>query len=151
MAAGTITVLDIALEKIMRADFNFDTDAFTLVLTTKDQPLTAAFAGTSGQALYTDLTAEVVGAGYAAGGANVPNVQVTRTGGTITLQADPVTWAAATVTAKYGVLCHDVGTGDPADIIAFFDLETTDPDGRSSNGGDLTINFAAGLFTLNRA
>ena len=61
MAAGKITVLDIALEKIIKADFDFNTDGFSLVLTTKDQPLTSAFLGASGQAVYADLTDEVTG------------------------------------------------------------------------------------------
>lgn len=150
MAAGNVTVLDIALEKILKADFDFNTDGFSLVLVTKDQPLTSAFVGSSGQGLYSDLTNEVAGAGYTAGGAAMPGVMVSRTGAVVTVTASPVTWAAATVTAKYAVICHDVGTGGPADIVAFFDMEATDPDGRSSNGGDLTINFASGLFTLSR-
>lgn len=151
MAAGNVTVLDIALEKIARADFNFDTDVYSLVLVTKDQPLTAAFAGASGQALYSDLTNEVVGAGYTAGGAAMTDVSVSRTGSVVNISSPPITWPSASVTAKYGVICLDNGTGGPFDILAFFDLETTDPDGRSSNGGDLTINFASGLFTLTRA
>lgn len=148
MAADKIVVLDIALEKIIKADFDFNTDGFSLVLTTKDQPLTSAFAGASGQAVYADLTDEVTGAGYTAGGAPMPGVTVTRSGGVVTVNASPVTWAAATVTAKYGVICHDTGTGGPSDIIGFFDMETTDPDGRASNGGDLTVNFGTGLFTF---
>lgn len=150
MAAGNVTVLDLALAKILQADFDFNTDGFSLVLTTKDQPLTAAFTGASGQALYLDLTNEATGAGYTAGGADMPGVTVSRTGAVVTVTASPVTWDAANLTAKYGAICHDAGTGGPADIVAFFDLETTDPDGRSSNGGDLTINFASGLFTLTR-
>lgn len=149
MAAGQITVLNISLLKLLTAGFDLDSDTFKAVLTTKDQPLTAAFVGTSGQALYSDLTDEVVGAGYTAGGADVPNATASLSGSVVTLNADPTTWASASLTAKYAVLCK-VSGGVPTDILAFFDMETTDPDGRSSNGGDLVINFTAGLFTQTR-
>lgn len=150
MAAGQITVLNIALLKLVTAGFDLNSDDYKIVLTTKDQPLTAAFVGTSAQALYSDLTDEVVGAGYTAGGLDVTASAATLSGAVVTFTADPATWSAATVTAKYAVLCKSVG-GLPTDILAFFDMETTDPDGRSSNGGDLTINFTGGLFTQTRA
>lgn len=151
MAAGNITVLNIALEKILQGTFDLSSVPFVLVLTTKDQPLTAAFVGASGQALYSDLTDETSGAGYTAGGQAMAGVDVSLTGAVAKVTADPVTWESATLTAKYGVICMAEASGDPTDILAFFDMETTSADGRASDGGDLIVNFAAGLFDLQRA
>lgn len=150
MAAGQITVLNIALLKLVTGGFNLNADDYRIVLTTKDQPLTAAFVGASTQALYSDLTDEVVGAGYTAGGIVIDSTNATLSGDVVTFSADPATWPSASLTAKYAVICKD-NAGSPVDILAFFDLEVTDPDGRTSNGGDLTINFTGGLFTQTRA
>ena len=69
MAAGKVTVLNVALDKLGRKVFDLDADAFNVVLTTNAQALSAAFTGTSGQARYSDLTAEVVGTGAGRDGA----------------------------------------------------------------------------------
>lgn len=151
MAAGAFTTLNIALEKMAEGAFDFENAQFRLILTMKDQPLNAAFAGTSGQALYEDLTDEVVGTGYTTGGKDMAGVSVSRSGAIVTVMADPVTWTAADITAKYGVVCLADSTGDPTDIIGFFDTETSNADGRASGGGDFIVNFSSGLFSLSRA
>lgn len=148
MAAGNFVVLDAAQEKIGAA-VNLDTDAFALVLLTNAQALTAGFTGSSGQALYADLTAEVVGTGYTAGGEVMTGVSWSTTGGVTTFSADPTTWATATLTAKYCAIIDTTVAGDP--IIGFADLETTDPSGRSAAATDFTISWPADIFTLEKA
>lgn len=148
MAAGKVTVLNVALDKLGRKVFDLDADAFNVVLTTNAQALSAAFTGTSGQARYSDLTAEVVGAGYTAGGAPLGDATWTRSGAVLTFAADPTAWSALTATMKYAVICLASGTKD---ILAIVDLETTDAAGRTSAGGDFIINWTGGLFTLTRA
>lgn len=148
MAAGNVTVLNVALEKLGEGVFNLDADDFNVVLTTQAQALSASFTGASGQALYADLTAEVVGAGYTAGGIPMAGVTWTRSGAVLTFAADPSTWSALTATMKYAVICLATGSED---ILAVVDLETTDPAGRASAGGDFIINWTGGLFTLTRA
>lgn len=148
MAAGKVTVLNVALEKLGEGVFNLDADDFNVVLATNAQALSAAFTGTSGQALYSDLTAEVVGAGYTAGGEPLAASSWTRSGAVLTFAADPTTWSALTATMKYAVICLATGTKD---ILAIVDLETTDTAGRTSAGGDFIINWTGGLFTLTRA
>lgn len=147
MAVGPITVLDRAIEKTGRGVFNFATDAFRLALCTKDEAMSAAYAGTSGSALYADLQHETAGAGYAAGGLTLAGVAWTRTGSVTLFSANPAVWEALTATMKYGVIYRDAGDKD---IVAFFDLELSDPDGRISGGGDFIITFADGVFDLTR-
>lgn len=148
MAAGNFVVLDAAQEKIGAA-INLDTDALSLVLLTNAQALTAGFTGASGQALYADLTAEVVGTGYTAGGEAMTGVSWSTVGGVTTLSADPTTWETATLTAKYCAIIDTTVAGDP--IIGFADLETTDASGRSAAATDFTISWPADIFTLEKA
>lgn len=148
MAAGNVTVLNVGIEKLGEGVFNLDADDFNVVLTTNAQALSAAFTGASGQALYSDLTAEVVGTGYTAGGEPLAGVNWSRSGAVLTFSADPTTWEALTATMKYAVICMATGSKD---ILAIVDLETTDSAGRTSAGGDFIINWTGGLFTLTRA
>lgn len=149
MAAGNITFLNVALPKILNAEFDLTGSAFNLVLTTSAQALSASFTGTSGTALYSDLTAEVpeVGTQYDQGGKLIDSMSITLSGGVALVTAGAVTWPGAAFETKYGVICLADVSGDPADIIAFFDMETTEPDGRIASG-DFMVNFPDGLFDL---
>ncbi len=148
MAAGQVTVFDRALPKLADGTFDLNTQAFRVALTTNAQAIAASFAGASTNALYADLTAEVVGTGYTAGGEVLDVTGWTRSGAIVSFTADPTTWAALTATMKYAVIYLDGGSDD---LLAFFDLETTDGTGRTSSGGDFTINWTGSVFTLTRA
>jgi len=150
MAAGQITVLDVALEKLTDGTFDLDNDAFNVVLLTDDQALTAAFVGTSGNAQYSDLTNETTGPGYTAEGEPLAGVQWTRAGSVVSLTATATAWTALTAGMKYAVIIKNEA-GTLTHILAYVDLETGDPAGRSSSGGDFVINWTGGLFTLTRA
>lgn len=152
MPAGQVTIFSPAQTKI-GAEFDLATDEFTVILTTNAQALTGAFTGSSGQALYSDLTAEVSGSGYTAGGTPLVNHTWTRAGAIVTFNADSTTWAALTATAKYAVIARldtSVSPAVPTDLVCFFDLETGDPAGRTSAGGDFILNWAGTIFTLTR-
>jgi hypothetical protein len=148
MAAGIVTVIDRALTKIGAGVIDLDTDSFKVALCTKDQALGPTFAGASTDARYSDLTDEVVGSGYTAGGAVLSNDAWTRASGIVSFTADPTGWTALTATMKYAVIYKDGGNGD---ILAVVDLETTDADGRVASNTDFIINWTSGLFTLARA
>lgn len=147
MAAGIFTVLDIALRKIGAGTIDLDTDSFKVALLTADQAITASFAGASNDARYADLTNEVVGSGYTAGGKAMSNVTWTRSVAVVTMGADPTTWSGLTATIKYAVAYK---TGGNADILGFFDVDDADPAGRVVTGADFVINWSSGLFTLTR-
>lgn len=151
MAAGPVTVLNVAMEKIGSGAIDLASDSFVVVLTTSTQALSASFVGTSGQALYSDLTNEVTGSGYTAGGAPLTASDWTRASAVVSFTADATSWTAITATMKYAVICSLDGSLDPEHILAVVDLELTDPSGRTSVGGDFIINWSSALFTLTRA
>jgi hypothetical protein len=145
MAAGNFTVFNIAKLKLANGTFDLDTQTFKMALTTDAQSLTAAFAGTSTDCRYSDLTAEVAnGNGYTTGG-NTLTVTWNRSAGTVTFDCDNQEWTSATFDAQYAVIYADNANDD---LLCFCDLN-------SGGGmvsvvaGTLTITISAsGVFTL---
>jgi len=90
-----------------------------------------------------DVTNEVVGTGYTAGGESLTSVTLTQSGGTITFDADDVTWTSSTITARGAVIYDDSLASDP--LIAYIDFGAD----KSSSAGDFVLSFnASGIFTL---
>lgn len=90
-----------------------------------------------------DVTNEVSGTGYDAGGKSLTSVTLTQSGGTITFDAADVTWASSTITARGAVIYDDSLTDDP--LIAYIDFGAD----KSSSAGDFVLSFnASGIFTL---
>ena len=147
MAAGSFTVYDIAKTKLVTGIHDLDTHVFKCALGTSSQAMTAAFAGTSTDARYADLTAQVAnGSGYTTGGITLTMV-VTRSTVTVTvdLSVDPA-WTTATITAKWGIVYNDTATNK--DLLGFVDLDTGGGS-ISSTAGTFQITWnALGLFTL---
>lgn len=144
MSAGNFTLLNIAKKKIGDGTFDLDSHAFKLALTTDVQSLTAAFSGTSTNAQYSDLTNEMTGTGYSAGGVTLGSVTWTRASGTVTFDAADVVITGLTGTFKYGVIYDN--TSSNKDILAYIDFDTT-PGSITVSGTTLTITFdAAGIF-----
>lgn len=88
-------------------------------------------------------TYEAVGTGYTAGGIQLAGVTVQQVDASDQVRADAndVTWASVTVSARYAVVYDDtLGTKD---LIACFDMGTT----KSASGAAFTVEFnALGLF-----
>ena len=90
-----------------------------------------------------DVTNEVSGTGYDAGGKSLTSVTLTQSGGTITFDAADLTWASSTITARAAVVYDDSLTNDP--LIAYIDFGAD----KSSSAGDFVLSFnASGIFTL---
>jgi hypothetical protein len=90
-----------------------------------------------------DVTNEVAGTGYSAGGESLTSVTLTQAGGTITFDAGNVTWASSTITARAAVIYDDSLTDDP--LIAYVDFGAD----KSSSNGDFVITWdASGIFSL---
>mgnify|MGYP003139159040 FL=1 len=90
-----------------------------------------------------DVTNEVSGTGYDAGGKSLTSVTLTQSGGTITFDAADLTWASSTITARGAVIYDDSLTNDP--LIAYIDFGAD----KSSSAGDFVLSFnASGIFTL---
>lgn len=147
MAAGSFTVFNIAKLKLLNGIHDLDTHVFKMALTTSSQALDATFAGTSTDARYADLTAQVAnGSGYTTAGKTL-TMSVTRSTGTVTVDCDDQSWTASTFTAKYAVVYNDTATNK--DLLGFVDLETTVGAGLSPSSGTLAVTInASGLFTL---
>lgn len=98
-----------------------------------------------------DITNEVSGTGYTAGGATLSNVSVTQDNATDTtkIDADDVTWADSTITARGGVIYKSRGGLASADeVVCYFDFGS---DQESSNG-DFTIQFnTSGIIVAAKA
>ena len=90
-----------------------------------------------------DVTNEVSGTGYDAGGKSLTSVTLTQSGGTITFDAADLTWASSTITARGAVVYDDSLTNDP--LICYIDFGAD----KSSSAGDFVLTFnASGIFTL---
>ena len=90
-----------------------------------------------------DVTNEVSGTGYDAGGKSLSSVTLTQSGGTITFDAADLTWASSTITARAAVVYDDSLTNDPLICYIDFGADT------SSSAGDFVLSFnASGIFTL---
>lgn len=93
-----------------------------------------------------DVTGEVTGTGYTAGGATLVNAAVSYVSdGNITvLDADDVTWTNATITARYAVIYDDNGATDADKLLLGYVDFGQDV---SSTNGDFKIVWSAnGIF-----
>jgi hypothetical protein len=96
---------------------------------------------------FNDVTNEVTGTGYTAGGITLASKTSTYTSGTNTqaLDAADVTWSTSTITARYAVIYKSTGTSSTSPLIGYVDFGAD----VISSAGNFTITFdAAGIFTL---
>ncbi len=102
---------------------------------------------------FDDITNEVTGTGYTAGGNAAASPTYTLSGvGLITFDAsDPATWAqdaAGFSTARRAILYYDTGTASTSRLVAYSDDFGAD---RGNVSGDFSIAFdAAGIYTQAR-
>ena len=91
-----------------------------------------------------DVSNEVSGTNYTAGGNTLGSVTLTQTGGTIKFDAADTSWSSATITDARGAVIYDDSlTDDP--LIAYIDFGAN----YSSSNGTFTIAFnAGGIFTI---
>lgn len=128
---------------LMNGAVDLDTDSIKCML------VTSTYAPNQDtHSFRSDVTNEVSGTGYTAGGSALTTKAVTQdnTGNTGVFDADDVTWSTSTITARGAVLYKSRGGASSADeIIAYFDF-TAD---KSSSAGNFTIQWAAGgIMTL---
>lgn len=93
-----------------------------------------------------DVTGEVTGTGYTAGGATLANKTITYDPATNTtiLDADDVVWLNSTITARYAVIYDDNGATDADKLLLGYVDFGQDV---SSTNGDFKITWdASGIF-----
>ncbi len=128
---------------IMNGAIDLDSDTIKVLLVTSSySPNIDAHTKRS------DLTNEVTGTGYSAGGSALASKAVTadNTNDLGKFDADDVTWTGSTITARGAVLYKSHGGASSADeLICYFDF-TAD---KSSSAGDFVLQFSAnGILAL---
>lgn len=96
---------------------------------------------------FDDITNEVTGTGYTAGGATLASktVSADTTDNEGVFDAADVTWTTSTITARGAVIYKSTGTASTSALICYLDF-TSD---QSSTAGDFTIQWnAEGILNL---
>ncbi len=95
---------------------------------------------------FNDITNEVTGTGYTAGGATLASKTSVYTAATNTLALDAAdtTWSNATITARYAVIYVSTGTASTSALLGYVDFGAD----VVSTGGPYVITWdAAGILT----
>ncbi len=123
-------------QKIMDGSIDLDTDTIKLAL------VTATYAPNQDtHEDFADVTNEISGTGYTAGGQALTTKAVTKdtTDDEGVFDADNVVWGTSTLTARAGILYKDTGTPGTSWLICYFDFVSD----QSSSGDDFTVAFDA--------
>lgn len=116
----------------------FDLDSHTL----KVALLTSSYTpNQNSHTTYSDLTNEVSGTGYTAGGATLAGAALTVSAGTAKFDANDTVWSSASITARYAVI-YDTSASNKLICLVDFGSDKT------SSAADFTIQWSAsGIFT----
>jgi len=131
--------------KLANKEIDLDTDTVKVALCTS-----AYTPAQDTHDYFNDITNEVTGTGYTAGGATLASKTVTYTAGTntFTFDAADTSWASSTITARYAVVYVSTGTAATSPLICYIDFGAD----VVSSGAAFTITWdAAGIFTLTAA
>lgn len=127
-----------AIEALADARIDFNSDTFYLML------VTSSYApDKDAHDFRNDVTNEVTGTGYTAGGQEV-DVTVTPDDANdrVDIEFAPVTWSTATITARAGVIYKNRGGASSADeLVAYVDFGGN----VASTAGDFTVTFTSPL------
>jgi hypothetical protein len=99
---------------------------------------------------FNDVTNEVSGTGYTAGGATLGSKTATYTTGTNTCAFDAAdtSWSTSTITARYAVVYKSTGTASTSPLIGYIDFGAD----VISSGGTFQITWdSAGIWSLSAA
>jgi len=128
---------------IMNGSIDLDTDTIKIALVTSSYT-----PDIDNHDKFDDITNQVTGPGYTAGGETLASKTVTQdnTDNEGVFDAADVTWANSTMTARGAVIYKSTGTDSTSPLICYLDF-TTD---KTSSNGDFKITFdAEGILNLN--
>lgn len=121
---------------------DWDTDTIKCALTTStytpDQDV---------HDFFNDVTNEVTGTGYTAGGVTLTTPTITYTGATnvMMLDADDAAWSSSTITARTAVVYKSTGTASTSPLVCY-QQSSVDV---SSTAGTFTVQWnASGIVTI---
>lgn len=129
--------------KIMDGSIDLDTDTIKVALVTSSYT-----PNQDTHDFFDDVTNEVVGTGYTAGGATLASkvVSVDTTDNEGVFDAADVTWSTSTITARGAVIYKSTGTAGTSALICYLDFSTD----QTSTAGDFVIQWnAEGIINLN--
>ena len=128
---------------LLKADVDFEVDTIKVALVTSTY-----VADQDVHDFFNDITNEVVGTGYTAGGATLGSKTVTQdnTDNEGVFDAADTVWATSTITARGAVIYKSTGTASTSALINYIDFGSD----KSSSGGDFTVTWhAEGLINVN--
>lgn len=125
---------------IMNGNIDLDTDTIKVMLVTSSYTPSAAHNRRD------DITNEVTGTGYTAGGATLASKTVTNVSTAGVFDASDVVWTTSTITARGAVLYKSRGGASSADeLICYLDFVSD----KISTAGSFTIAWnASGILNL---
>ncbi len=143
--AGTFKWYGQGLLNIAKGSIDLDTDTFKIMLTTS-----AYTPNQDTDDFRNDVTNEITGTGYTAGGATLSGVSVTYDAASNQVRiswTDP-TWTTATITARTAVIYKSRGGASSADELLAYCTEASDV---TSTAATFTVDLASPTLTLTAA
>lgn len=127
--------------KVANKEIDFDSDTIKVALCTSTYT-----PNQNTHDYFNDITNEVTGTGYTAGGATLGTKTVTQSTTTYTFDAADTVWTTATVTARYAIVYDATpGTAATNPLIGYIDFGAD----VTATAGDFTIVWnASGIFTM---
>lgn len=123
-----------------KGNIDFDTDTFKAMLVTS-----AYTPDVDAHDYRNDVTNEVAGTGYTAGGAaTAVTVTQDNANNRVSIAFANITWSAATITAARGAVIYKSrgGASSADELVAYVDFGAD----KSSSGGDFVLTFTAPLY-----
>lgn len=121
---------------------DFDTDTIKVALATS-----AYTPNQDTHDYFDDVTNEVVGTGYTAGGATLasPVVTLDTANDRVDFDAADTSWTTSTITARYGIIYKSTGTASTSPLIGIIDFGSD----QISSAGTFLIQWnASGILRL---
>lgn len=117
--------------------FNFTSDTLKVLLTTSSYT-----PNIDTHDFLNDITNEITGTGYSAGGATLASVTWTydSTNNRAVLAAAATVWTTATFTARYAVVYKSTGTASTSPLLSYVDFGAN----QSPSGVNFTIDWSTG-------
>lgn len=136
----------LAQQSVMNKEIDWDTDTIKVML------CTSTYSPNQDTHRYkSDVTNEVTGTGYTAGGATLASCTYSYNSGTnvLTLDAADTSWASSTITARYAVIYDSTPSTDATrPLIGYVNFGAD----VSTTAGTFSIVWdSAGIFTLTAA
>jgi hypothetical protein len=111
---------------------DFDTDTIKLAMVTSTYVPTPAT-----HAVFSDITNEITGTNYTAGGSTLSGVTLTETGGVVSFTASNITYAQSGTgfsNARYAILYKSTGVAGTSSLIGYYDF--------GSNQSNVVVPFS---------